>query len=119
MLKWGEIMKKICVFFMVLSLSNNFYAQRFLLDSTKQNAPRVRTKAVISKKNVQKKGACTTKKEPVCDKNSMPCGRPEWICSPCERVKSDYFRYGPYTYPYIYNQPGFYFGTGIPNIHYW
>lgn len=116
----GEIMKKL-LFFTALFIMSCFFeacGKRIVVDSDATVQVRRRPVTVINQAVPCKETVCTCDAEHpqyyVCDGE-----RPDSICCNKNRVKSEFFKYGPYTYPYIYNQPGFYFGTGIPKIHYW
>jgi len=116
-------MKKIIgiVIFFSMCCWFEVFGKRIVLDSdTKSARPR---RAVDTMPQPYTQNICEQYSDKGCGVCNPCCGDkegyPETICCNKNRVKSEYFRFGPYTYPYIYNQPGFYFGVGIPRAHYW
>ena len=116
-------MKKIVFIVALLCMSCFFelFGKRFLLDSEKNYSKKsTRAQVVSIEPEPRAHCVCVTQSNDANDEwCNNECGRPEKICSNKNRIKSEYFRYGPYVYPYTLNQPGFYFGVGIPRAHYW
>lgn len=110
-------MKKILYSGLLLVLCFSVQGQRITLDSS-QHFSRKKTTVASSQPSAYRQSVCEVAQN--CNANCVYEGEyPQRICCNKNRVKNEFFKYGPYVYPYIYNQPGFYFGPGIPKIHYW